>query len=94
MISPVKQRGPAPILKDYTGSNNMTNRQLIFSLSIGGSLLATGVALATGGLADWGLFWTGAIISTLSVTALFKEREFTVPILTPQLLPAINKAEL
>lgn len=71
----------------------MTNRQLIFSLSIGISLIAAGLALATGGLADWGLFWTGAIISSLTVTAFLREREIAVPILAPQLLPAFNRVE-
>ncbi len=45
----------------------MTRSQFIFSLVIGLALMAAGAVLASGGIADWGLFWVGALISGLTL---------------------------
>ena len=53
----------------------MTTGQLIFSLGVGLAVLASGAALAIGGLADWGLFWAGAAVSGLALFTHLKDRK-------------------
>jgi hypothetical protein len=53
----------------------MTTGQLIFSLGVGLAVLASGAALALGGLADWGLFWAGAAVSGLALFTHLKDRK-------------------
>ena len=45
----------------------MTRPQFIFSLGTGLGLAASGYGLASNSFADWGLFWAGVLVT--SVTA-------------------------
>lgn len=61
----------------------MTRSQFIFSLGSGISLACAGFALATGGFADWGLFWVGVTVSSVALVYQLKP--------TQALLPALAK---
>ena len=52
----------------------MNRSQLIFSLASGLMLMAAGFALVTGGVADWGLFWVGALIAAVTLGTHMKSR--------------------
>ncbi len=68
----------------------MSSSQLIFSLGSGVALLAAGSALAAGGVADWGLFWVGALISALALTSCIRESGFALPARIPRVRRAVH----
>ena len=45
----------------------MTRAQFIFSLGSALGLAATGFGLASSGVADWGLFWVGIAIGSVTL---------------------------
>ena len=71
----------------------MHKSRLFFSLGTGTTLLAAGYALASSGLADWGLFWTGGIILSLTVGTHLAQRGVKASLRAPALLSTANAAE-
>lgn len=52
----------------------MNRSHLIFSLACGLALMAAGYALAAVDVADWGLFWVGAMIAAVTLGTHLKSR--------------------
>ena len=71
----------------------MIRSQFVFSLVIGAALMAAGTALATSGVADWGLFWVGALVSTLALGARARTSEALQPATAQMLLKATPQSE-
>ncbi len=53
----------------------MTRSQFVFSLGTGAALCAAGSALASSGIADWGLFTIGAMIAGLAIATQLRESD-------------------
>lgn len=71
----------------------MTNTQLIFSLGSGMALMVAGLALAVSGIADWGLFWTGAIVSSLTMATQLRQRGTSATFKAARLQPATARVD-
>ncbi len=71
----------------------MNKSRLYFSLGTGSALLTAGYALAHSGMADWGLFWTGGIILSLTLGTHLTQHAADAPLRAPALLPATSAAE-
>ncbi len=71
----------------------MIRSQFVFSLVIGAALMAAGAALATGGIADWGLFWVGALISSLTLGTRARETAALQPVTARALLQSSPQPE-
>lgn len=71
----------------------MNKSRLFFSLGTGTALLAAGYTLAHSGMADWGLFWTGGIILSLTLGTHLTQHGAGASLRTPALLPATSAAE-
>ena len=70
----------------------MTRAQFLFSLGSGAILMTLGATLATGGTADWGLFWVGGIISALAITDQVKNLRLPAALtLRKPLAPALSR---
>ena len=52
----------------------MTTRQFYFSGLTGLALCISGAALASAGVASWGLFWVGAAITGISLGFRLREQ--------------------
>ncbi len=71
----------------------MIKSQFIFSLVVGAALMAAGAALATGGVTDWGLFWVGALISSLTLGTHARESKALPPVTAQALMGATPQAD-
>jgi hypothetical protein len=71
----------------------MNKSRLIFSVGTGTALLAAGYTLASNGMADWGLFWTGGIILSLTLGTHLSTREANTGLQAPALLSPTSTAE-
>jgi hypothetical protein len=71
----------------------MTRAQFIFSLGSGAALLTAGAALASAGIADWGLFWVGSIIGALSLATRLKESGVAATLPAPRPLPIAERVK-
>ena len=57
----------------------MTKAQFLFSLTSAIGLCCAGFALATGGIASWGLFWVGVGIATITLVNQVKPAGLLAP---------------
>ena len=71
----------------------MNKSRLFFSLGTGTTLSGAGYTLANSGIADWGLFWTGGIILSLTLGTHLTQRGAITPLRAPVLLPTTSAAE-
>lgn len=71
----------------------MMSRPILFSFFTGSAVLAAGAGVASAGIADWGLFWVGAIICSVALSTLLGDDRTPRPILLQAAQPEPAKLQ-